>query len=235
MNTGARRGAIRSSQPAARASRPDATRASCARRRGRADRRAVGIRHPAARRRGVRPTCSAALGQASASADYDRRRRRGALAESWCGAARGEPRRRRRLASAEHVTAGVARRRHAPAGRPRLCRIASPGWRSIRSSATTIAASGGLEAEVSAAGIVRRVRVAHQGRRPLDGRDQVAGDLSRITVDHILDAARADDGVSISVVRDTIAIRRHGGRQSRHHPRSRNRRPRRHAGDVRRR
>ena len=33
--------------------------------------------------------------------------------------------------------------------------------------------------------------------------DLVENDLSRITVDHVLDAARQRDGVSISVVRDT--------------------------------
>src|SRR5439155_12238086 len=58
-------------------------------------------------------------------------------------------------------------------------------------------------AEVAAAGIVRRLiwRIKAGDRSRIQ--DLVENDLSRITVDHVLDAARQRDGVSISVVRDT--------------------------------
>jgi hypothetical protein len=62
---------------------------------------------------------------------------------------------------------------------------------------------GCVEAEVAAAGIVRRMiwRIKAGDRSRVQ--DAVKDDLSAITVDHILTAARANDGVSISVVRDT--------------------------------
>jgi hypothetical protein len=62
---------------------------------------------------------------------------------------------------------------------------------------------GCVEAEVAAAGIVRRMiwRIKAGDRSRVQ--DAVNDDLSAITVDHILAAARANDGVSISVVRDT--------------------------------
>ena len=62
---------------------------------------------------------------------------------------------------------------------------------------------GCVEAEVAAAGIVRRMiwRIKAGDRSRVQ--DAVNDELSAITVDHILSAARANDGVSISVVRDT--------------------------------
>ena len=63
--------------------------------------------------------------------------------------------------------------------------------------------AGCLEAEVAAAGIVRRADLADQGRRPLAR----AGQRQRRSLgDHRrsgADAAREKDGVSISVMRDT--------------------------------
>ena len=63
--------------------------------------------------------------------------------------------------------------------------------------------TGCLEAEVAAAGIVRRLvwRIKAGDRSRVQ--DRVGGDLTAITVDHVLEAARSGDGVSISVVRDT--------------------------------
>jgi glucokinase len=60
-----------------------------------------------------------------------------------------------------------------------------------------------LEAEVAAAGIVRRLiwRIKAGDRSRVT--DAVGGDLSRINADHVLNAAREGDGVAISVVRDT--------------------------------
>jgi glucokinase len=63
--------------------------------------------------------------------------------------------------------------------------------------------TGCLEAEVAAAGIVRRLiwRIKAGDRSRVS--DAVGGDFSIITMQHVLDAARAGDGVSISVIRDT--------------------------------
>ncbi|MCI0433434.1 MAG: ROK family protein, partial [Gemmatimonadetes bacterium] len=63
---------------------------------------------------------------------------------------------------------------------------------------------GGLEAEISAAGIVRRFvwRVKAGDHSTVEA--QVAGDFSLITVDHIVHAAREGDGLCVSVVRDTV-------------------------------
>ena len=62
---------------------------------------------------------------------------------------------------------------------------------------------GGLEAEVAASGIVRRLvwRIKSGDHSQLV--DQVGGDLARITAELVFEAARAGDGVCISVVRDT--------------------------------
>src|SRR5439155_10923359 len=63
--------------------------------------------------------------------------------------------------------------------------------------------TGCLEAEVAAAGIVRRLvwRIKAGDRSRIQ--EMVNDDLSAITVDHVLLAARNRDGVSISVLRDT--------------------------------
>lgn len=63
--------------------------------------------------------------------------------------------------------------------------------------------SGGLEAEIGAAGIVRRLVWRIKSGDHSSVLDTADGDLTAITVRHIFDAARAGDGVSISVVRDT--------------------------------
>jgi glucokinase len=62
---------------------------------------------------------------------------------------------------------------------------------------------GCLEAEVAAAGIVRRLiwRIKSGDRSRVE--DAVSGTLAAIRLDHVLAAARSGDGVSISVMRDT--------------------------------
>jgi glucokinase len=62
---------------------------------------------------------------------------------------------------------------------------------------------GGLEAEIAAAGIVRRLvwRIKSGDHSVLI--DQVSGDFTRITADLVFQGARTGDGVCISVVRDT--------------------------------
>jgi len=63
---------------------------------------------------------------------------------------------------------------------------------------------GCLEAEGGAAGIVRRLvwRVKSGDRSRVV--DAAGGDLNAITLEMILEAARENDGVSISVIRDTV-------------------------------
>jgi glucokinase len=124
------------------------------------------------------------------------------VAESWCGAASG-------AASAAVVTL----RRHVAAGAlldGRVLRGAhgfaiSVAWLAVNPvERDDYRRYGGLEAEVSAAGIVRRFvwRIKAGDHSAIES--QVGGDLTRVTVDQILNAARVGDGVSVSVVRDTI-------------------------------
>jgi glucokinase len=125
-----------------------------------------------------------------------------ALAESWCGAGAGLSH-MVTLTVGRHVTAGAI--------------VDGQLLRGAHGSATAIAwlavnpverddyrKLGGLEAEVSAAGIVRRFvwRIKAGDHSTVEA--QVGGDFSRVTVDHILNAAKTNDGVSVSVVRDTI-------------------------------
>ncbi len=62
---------------------------------------------------------------------------------------------------------------------------------------------GGLEAEIGPAGIVRRLVWRLKSGDSSDALDRAGGELSAITVGHIFEAARAGDGVAVSVVRDT--------------------------------
>lgn len=125
-----------------------------------------------------------------------------ALAESWCGAGAGLQH-VATLNVGRHVTAGAI--------------VDGQLLRGAHGSATAIAwlavnpverddyrRFGGLEAEISAAGIVRRFiwRIKAGDHSTVEA--LVGGDFSRVTVDHILAAARTNDGVSVSVVRDTI-------------------------------
>ena len=62
---------------------------------------------------------------------------------------------------------------------------------------------GCLEAEIGTAGIVRRLVWRIKSGDHSRVLDVAGGDIAAITVQQIFDAARAGDGVSISVVRDT--------------------------------
>jgi len=64
--------------------------------------------------------------------------------------------------------------------------------------------TGCLEAEVGAAGIVRRLIWRVKAGDPSRVADAVNGEFGAITAEQILDAARDGDGVAISVVRDTV-------------------------------
>jgi ROK family protein len=123
-----------------------------------------------------------------------------AVAETWTGAARNA-RDVVFFAVAEHATAGVVRD-----GIPATAHGRAPAvaWLALNPvEREDYRKIGCLEAEVAAAGIVRRLiwRIKAGDRSRVQ--DMVHDDLSAITVDHLLEAARGNDGVSISVVRDT--------------------------------
>jgi predicted NBD/HSP70 family sugar kinase len=124
-----------------------------------------------------------------------------AAAEAWVGAARGV-RDVALFSCAEHTTGGIVRD-----GVPLTGvhgRAAAVAWLALNPvEREDYRKTGCLEAEVAAAGIVRRlVWRVKSGDRSRVG-DAVGGDLAAITLQHVLDAARQSDGVSISVMRDT--------------------------------
>jgi glucokinase len=124
-----------------------------------------------------------------------------ALAEQWCGAARGVAN-LVTFAIGEHVTSGVLLNGEPWHGAHGLA--ASVGWLALNPvEREDYRRYGGLEAEISSAGIVRRLvwRIKSGDRSAVA--EAAGGDLSRITADQVFHAARAGDGVSISVVRDT--------------------------------
>ena len=124
-----------------------------------------------------------------------------AVGEAWAGAARGVGD-IVFFAVAEHAIAGVVREGAPMFGAGR--RGASIAWLALNPvEREDYRKIGCLEAEVAAAGIVRRLiwRIKAGDRSRVA--DAVGGDLSVITADHVLRAARDGDGVSISVMRDT--------------------------------
>jgi glucokinase len=124
-----------------------------------------------------------------------------AAAEAWVGAARGV-KDVVFFAVGQHTTGGMVRDGVAITGaRGRAGQVA---WLSLNPvEREDYRKSGCLEAEVAAAGIVRRMiwRIKAGDRSRVQ--DAIHDDLSAMTVQHVLDAARGGDGVSISVVRDT--------------------------------
>lgn len=123
------------------------------------------------------------------------------VAEHWCGAARGLAT-VVALAAGEHVTSGILIDGRVWRGANGLA--GSVGWLSINPvEREDYRRLGGFEAEVSAAGIVRRIvwRIKSGDRSSLVQQNQ--GDLSRITADQVLNGARTGDGLSESVIRDT--------------------------------
>jgi glucokinase len=124
-----------------------------------------------------------------------------ALAESWCGAAPG-CNDLITFSIGEHVTAGALTAGTALQGARGYA--ASVAWLALNPvEREDYRRFGGLEAEVAALGIVRRLvwRIKSGDRSGVA--DQLGGDLSRVTAEHIFAAARSGDGVCISVVRDT--------------------------------
>lgn len=124
-----------------------------------------------------------------------------AIAEQWCGAARGLQQ-VITCAIGEHVTAGVLINGEPWLGAHGLA--GSVGWLALNPvEREDYRRWGGLEAEVAAAGIVRRLvwRIKSGDRSAVA--DNAGGDLTRIMADDVFQGARAGDGVCISVVRDT--------------------------------
>lgn len=124
-----------------------------------------------------------------------------ALAEQWCGAARGANH-VVALAATDCVHAGIVVNGRPFEGAHGLAGAA--GWLALNPvEREDYRKLGCLEAEIGAAGIVRRLvwRLKSGDRSRV--LDMAGGDMSAITVRQIFDAARAGDGVAISVVRDT--------------------------------
>lgn len=124
-----------------------------------------------------------------------------ALAEQWCGAARGLSQ-VITFSIGDHVTAGLLVNGEPWLGAHGLA--GAVGWLAMNPvEREDYRRYGGLEAEIAAAGIVRRLvwRVKSGDRSAVV--DQVGGDLSRLTAEDVFQGARVGDGVCISVVRDT--------------------------------
>jgi len=122
-------------------------------------------------------------------------------AEQWRGAARGV----KQVISfsiAEHVTAGLLVDGKPWRGAHGLA--SSVGWLALNPvEREDYRRLGALEAEVAAAGIVRRFVWRIKSGDESSVSDQVKGDFSKIAAADVLQGARAGDGVAISVVRDT--------------------------------
>jgi predicted NBD/HSP70 family sugar kinase len=124
-----------------------------------------------------------------------------ALAEAWVGAARGAQD-VVFFAAGDHTLGGMVRQGAAVTGA--RGRAGSIAWLALNPvEREDYRKIGCLEAEVAAVGIVRRLiwRIKAGDRSRVQ--EAVGNDLTAITMDHVLDAARNGDGVSISVVRDT--------------------------------
>ena len=124
-----------------------------------------------------------------------------AIAEQWCGAAKGA-KQVITFSIADHVSAGVIVDGTPWRGAHGLG--ASVGWLALNPvEREDYRRLGGLEAEVASAGIVRRFVWRIKSGDQSQVADQVKGDFSKISAADILQGARAGDGVSIAVVRDT--------------------------------
>ena len=124
-----------------------------------------------------------------------------ALAEQWSGAAKGA-RHVVALTVSDRVLAGIVfdgrpfEGAHGFAG--------AAGWLALNPvEREDYRKLGCLEAEIGGSGIVRRLVWRLKAGDMSRVLEMAGGDMSAITVAQIFDAARAGDGVAISVVRDT--------------------------------
>jgi glucokinase len=124
-----------------------------------------------------------------------------ALAEAWIGAAPGA-KDLIYFAVAEHATAGIIRGGQPVTGAHG--RGPAVAWLSLNPvEREDYRRTGCLDAEVAGAGIVRRLIWRIKAGDKSNVQNLVKGDLTAITLDLILGAARDRDGVSISIMRDT--------------------------------
>jgi len=124
-----------------------------------------------------------------------------ALGEWWCGAAK-DARQIVALSAADSVHSGLV-----------VNGVPFEGAHGLAGSAAWLALNpveredyrrlGSLQAEIGAAGIVRRLVWRIKSGDASRVLDMAGGDIAAIQVQQIFDAARNGDGVSISVVRDT--------------------------------
>ncbi len=144
-----------------------------------------------------------------------------ALAEHWCGAAVGSGT-VATFSLGEHVTTGLLVNGEPWSGASGLA--GSIGWLAVNPvEREDYRRLGGLESEVAAAGIVRRLvwRVKSGDYSTLT--DRTGGDASRMSALDVFEEARKGDGVCVSVARDTASTW-HGGSQLDHIARPRCRR-----------
>jgi predicted NBD/HSP70 family sugar kinase len=124
-----------------------------------------------------------------------------AAAEAWVGAARGASD-VVFFSTREHVVAGILRGGVPITGA--RGRAASVAWLALNPvEREDYRKTGCLEAEVASAGIVRRLIWRIKSGDSSRALEAAGGDFAHITLEHVLDAARAGDGVAISVMRDT--------------------------------
>lgn len=124
-----------------------------------------------------------------------------AIAESWIGAARGAGN-VVVLTIGEQISAGVL-----------IGGVPYTGTHGLAGSAAWLALnpverqdyrrSGCLDAEVSSRGVARRLAWRIEAGDRSAALERAGGSLDAMTADHVYDAARAGDGVAVSVVRDT--------------------------------
>lgn len=124
------------------------------------------------------------------------------LGESWCGVAKGA-KNVVAFALGERASAGLILDGRLWAGSHDLA--GSVAWLALNPvEREDYRKLGCLDAEVGAAGIVRRLiwRIKAGDRSRV--LDMAGGELSAITLDQVFDGARNGDGVAISVIRDTV-------------------------------
>ena len=124
-----------------------------------------------------------------------------ALGEQWCGAARGQQH-VVALSLGDGIHAGIVVGGRLFGGAHGLAGAA--GWLALNPvEREDYRKLGCLEAEVGGAGIVRRLvwRIKAGDRSRV--LDMAGGNINAITVRQVFEGARTNDGVAISVVRDT--------------------------------
>ena len=125
-----------------------------------------------------------------------------ALGELWCGAAR-HSRNVLAFAVGDRASAGLILDGRLWTGAHELA--GSAAWLALNPvEREDYRKLGCLDAEVSAIGIVRRLVWRIKAGDQSGVLEMAGGDMSAITLDHVLSGARSGDGVAISVIRDTV-------------------------------